>query len=275
MKSLPMPRYSRKENPECWLETFQATAKVQGWTSDEDKLMVIPMFFKSEVRNWFYDGGYTEFKDFSEAFVERFGLKMKKYVPLKKLLNIKKRNKESVQAYADRFRHWKVRHDMQVNKDPSGACLSERDMLQRFVNGLNPKPLRQAVRAKNPKNLNTAIRMAIEWKEDEDDSFSDSDEGPAYGDQDSENSGSDVEEKPAKAHKNRKKATQLRDEAVESLTKKIEEMKIILMKQVPSNRECFNCQAPGHEAAQCQKPCKLCNGQEGAKDHAFFECPRY
>jgi hypothetical protein len=51
MKSLPMPRYSRKENLEYWLKMFQATANVQGWTSDEGKLMVIPMFFKSEVKN--------------------------------------------------------------------------------------------------------------------------------------------------------------------------------------------------------------------------------
>jgi hypothetical protein len=64
MKPLHMPRYSRKETPENWLQTFQATAKVEGWTTDEDKLTVIPMFFKSKVRDWFYDGEYKEFKDF-------------------------------------------------------------------------------------------------------------------------------------------------------------------------------------------------------------------
>jgi hypothetical protein len=85
---------------------------------------------------------------------------------LKKLLTIKKRNKESVQSYADRFPQWKVRHDKQVSKDQSGASLFESDMLHQFINGLNPKPLRQTVRAEKPKTLNAAICKAIELEED-------------------------------------------------------------------------------------------------------------
>lgn len=153
--------------------------------------------------------------------------------------------------------------------------MSESDILHQFVNGLNPKPLRQAVRAENPKNLDTAIRKAIEIEEDEDDSFSDSNEGPACQDQDSENSSSDTEEKPPKSRKSRRKVTQPRDKTVGALAKQIEEMKIFMMKGIASNRKCFNCQNSGHEAAQCPKPCKLCKGMEGTKGHAFFECPIY
>ncbi|KAI8575337.1 hypothetical protein K450DRAFT_262280 [Umbelopsis ramanniana AG] len=194
MISLPLPRYSRKENPEYWLKMFQATAKVQVWTTDEDKLMFIPMFFKSEMRVWFYDGKYTDFQEFAAVFVERFGLKIKKYRPLKKTPTIRKKNKESAQAYGYRLRQWKVRH---------GASLSESDMLHQFVNGLNPKSLRQAVRAEYPKDLDTAIRKAIELEEDEHNPFSDSDEGPAYRDQESDDSSSDIDEQATKNRKNK------------------------------------------------------------------------
>lgn len=213
-----MPKHSCKENPEYWPKMFQATAKIKGWTTDEDKLMVIPMFLKFEVRACFYDSEYTVYKEFSGAFVERFGLK--KYAPLKKLPTISKKHKETAQAYGDRFRQWKVRHDKHASKNPSGGGLSESDVLNQFVDELNPKPLRQAVCTENPRYLDMAIRKAIELEEHDDDSFSDSDEGPAYRHQDSGISSSDDEEKPVKARKNRRKTAQPRDEALESLTKK-------------------------------------------------------
>ncbi|KAG2182733.1 hypothetical protein INT44_005713 [Umbelopsis vinacea] len=276
MKSLPMPRYSRKENPEHWLKMFKATAKVQEWISDEDKLMVIPIFFKSEVRAWFFNGEFTEFEVFSSAFIERFGPKMNKYTPLKKLLSIKKKPNELAGQYSDRFRWWKVMHDESAKKDPKAAALSEDDLLHQFIVGLNPKPLRQAVRSENPKNLEAAMRKAIEMEEDENDSFSDSDEGSAERRQESsDSSASEDEEKPSKSHETRMKESSTRDDAVENLTKQIAEVRIYMMSQVPSKMKCFNCQDPGHEAAQCPSSCKLCKGQDGVKGHAFFDCPRY
>ncbi|KAI8583163.1 hypothetical protein K450DRAFT_268687 [Umbelopsis ramanniana AG] len=104
MKSLPIPKYFRKEDPEYWLRMFESTAKVQDWTTDMDKLMVLPTFFKSEVRAWFYDEKFTEFDQFSSAFVERFRPKMSKYVPLKKLLSIKKKSNEAARDYNNHFR---------------------------------------------------------------------------------------------------------------------------------------------------------------------------
>lgn len=233
------------------------------------------MFFKSEVRAWFYDGEYTAFEDFSSAFVERFGPKVNKYAPLKKLLTIKKKSRESAREYGDRFRQWKVKHDKHAKKDPKIAALSDNDLLHQFLNGLTPKSLRQAVRSEGPKDLETAMKKAIELEDDEDDSFSDSDEGPAYRQQDSDSSPSEDEEKPLKSRKNRGKDAPTKDNAVEQLTKQIADMKIFLMNQGSSRRRCFNCQQSGHEAPQCPNPCKLCNGQEGTKGHPYYECTKY
>lgn len=107
----------------------------------------------------------------------------------------------SARQYEDRFRQWKAKHDKSAKKDPNVVSLSKGDLLHRFINGLVPKPLRQAVRAEGPKDLEAAMRKAVELEEDEDESFTDSDQGLAERRQDSDSSASEDVEKPSKSRR--------------------------------------------------------------------------
>lgn len=109
---------------------------------------------------------------------------------------------------------------------------------------------------------------------------SDSDEVPPDNrDESDSSSGEESDKKPSgsksKGKKHHRQGQEKTDETVEQLAKDIAAMKIYLMKPDSSRKKCFNCQKNGHEAPACTSPCKLCQGQEGNKGHAYFNYPRY
>ncbi|KAG1037825.1 hypothetical protein G6F43_012776 [Rhizopus delemar] len=88
---IKIPEYSRNVDPARWIKLFEANVEVVGATTDDQKLLIVPGYFKSDsITEWFTDQDFDEWETFKKKFTERYQ---------------SNKEDESMRDYVDRYIH--------------------------------------------------------------------------------------------------------------------------------------------------------------------------
>ncbi|KAG1136213.1 hypothetical protein G6F37_012180 [Rhizopus arrhizus] len=288
-----IPTYEKGQDPKEWFDMYETGVKVAKIPEAEKLTMIPGSFSSSTARRWFFNQEFTDWATFQEEFMDRFSARKgspKKI--LKKLLDIKRQPEESIRMYIDRFDALKAAHLGETKKNPNCTTLTSSDLKDAFINGLQPRFLKEAILQANPVTLKDAKSLA---KAKEDNELSGEEESQSSDEEDfptekvtksmgKKSDGRKTIEKDktvSQASTKTKNDNSDLQDSMKQLAESFQSLILFVQTQMNNNngqrtvkeKICYNCQNPGHDAKQCTSPCKVCQGQLG--NHVYWDCPRY
>ncbi|KAG1119462.1 hypothetical protein G6F61_009915 [Rhizopus arrhizus] len=282
LSSIKLDRFDG-EDVDDWIEQFQAFAESNDW-DEKQQFKRMPLFFSGKASRWFQNSK-DDIKDLSSLIDElrqRFQVTLNKKQLWSKLNNMKRKESEDLRDYIDKFNEVKRKYEGSF-KDKAKVPVDDSDYCEIFVAGLRPRSVRDKVEDKEPETLKQAMALAVKYEAKRKDRFKRGNPGHSNDDDTSDDQESD--EAPVKITPEgyRQSDTNSDDSSLlKSLAARFERMELLVEERlsVPVaasgvNRSCYNCRQSGHQAKECNEPCKICKGSMTPPNHAFFNCPKY
>ena len=125
MKYLPL--YSGKDDPETWLETYQAAAKSEGW-KPEQIVECISLKLKKKARDWYYNLSTKEkpktWEQVISLFLEEFGDEDLQ-TTLARCYRISQKKSETLKKYLSRYQKYLKKHDSTVRREVANRYIKQ------------------------------------------------------------------------------------------------------------------------------------------------------
>lgn len=281
-----IPEFTRQTDPVRWIKLFETNLNVVGVT-DQHKLSIAPGYFTStSLTDWFFDHSFTDWNDFKTQLIARFqDTKVSISSVTTSIVNIKRRDGETMNMYIDRFDHLTSLYERLRLIKTDWAEFSPVILKETFIKGIKPTSLKVLVKQNQPGTLREAQMVALRESEDQEEETI------------SELESEDETSKQVKVFqkgkdKNQEMVMQVKtfnktnksaegksevERKVDDLSKHLQRLTLMVENQQVSNQRrqitCFNCQEIGHSAQDCTKECKICKGRHGR--HCLFVCPEY
>ncbi|KAG0781738.1 hypothetical protein G6F21_011489 [Rhizopus arrhizus] len=299
-KVIRVPSYEKHEDPNDWMQLFESCVSTLG-IDEETKLKIVPGYLNAvSIRRWFFDQNFTTWNAFKEEFMDRYeNNKGSPNIILGQIMNIKKKDDETLHLYIDRFDHLFMAYN-RASKGKTGVVVLKEDMLTEvFIEGIRPVINKIMIKQAKPTSLKEAKKLALdlEGQETEDDKTSINrwpDDPYKSDDENTENpktasnakgvtnttssKRNSISNQHQTKHSKNRDANQKDDiEAkFDTLTSYMQKLTLLMEdkdKVKPKEVFCYNCQESGHTASVCAQHCKLCNGSKGS--HAYWDCELY
>jgi hypothetical protein len=111
--------YSGKDDPETWLDTYQAAAKAEGWTSDQT-LECIKLKLRKRAKEWYNNLSIKEkpttWDQLVNLFLEEFSDEDVQ-TSLARCYKITQKKQESLKRYFSRYQKYLKKHDSAVKRE--------------------------------------------------------------------------------------------------------------------------------------------------------------
>ncbi len=118
--------YSGKDDPEVWLDSYQAAARSEGW-SDDQILQCIRLKLKKRAKEWYNNLSLKEkpklWDELVTLFLEEFGDEDVQ-TSLARCYRIMQKKNESLKKYLHRYQKYLKKHDSAVKRDVAKNTLN-------------------------------------------------------------------------------------------------------------------------------------------------------
>lgn len=119
-----LPRFRRKDDPELWLFRYNKMADLNKW-SVEIKLNYVDNCFNNKMQVWFMQQGFKNWKQFEDAFLFKYGKKVKLDKIFVEIINFKMNKSESIDAYIERFENKRLQFNRETLKQNTAVVEEE------------------------------------------------------------------------------------------------------------------------------------------------------